>query len=86
APHGAGRAVLNAPSAPYLTMLARGLRDAHGWKTGQIAAYLRACPGARDVWSEPAIAARLRRGATAAGSALSALRPGPGLPLEPAAG
>ncbi|MEU6038026.1 histone deacetylase [Actinomadura sp. NPDC047616] len=95
APHGAGRAVLNAPSAPYLTMLARGLRDAHGWRTGQVAAYLRACPGARDVWSEPAIAALLRRADTAAAASaprvslhamFSAFRPGPGLPLEPAAG
>jgi len=95
APHGAGRAVLNAPSAPYLTMLARGLRDAHGWRTGQVASYLRACPGARGVWSAPAISALLRRAdAAAAASApraslqamFAAFRPGPGLPLEPAAG
>lgn len=95
APHGAGRAVLNAPSAPYLTMLARGLRDAHGWRTGQVASYLRACPGARGVWSAPAISALLRRADTAAAASapraslqamFAAFRPGPGLPLEPAAG
>ncbi|WP_285493367.1 histone deacetylase [Actinomadura sp. NBRC 104425] len=95
APHGAGRAVLNAPSAPYLTMLARGLRDAHGWRTGQVAAYLRACPGARGIWSAPAISALLHRADTAAAASapraslqamFAAFRPGPGLPLEPAAG
>jgi hypothetical protein len=50
-PDGSGGASLNAPSAPYLTMLGNGLREAHGWTAGRAAAYLSARPGAREAWS-----------------------------------
>ena len=59
-PVGADRAELNAPTAPYLTMLGRGLREAHGWTAGRAAAYLGARPGARRAWSVPDITALLR--------------------------
>ncbi|ACY97462.1 MULTISPECIES: hypothetical protein [Thermomonospora] len=68
APHGALRADLNAPSAPYLRMLGRGLRQAHGWPAERAASYLAACPGAREHWSPQDIAGLLQD----AGAALSA--------------
>jgi hypothetical protein len=48
---------LAAPTAPYLCWIAAGLREAHGWSTGRIAAYLSAAPGARGVWTADEIAA-----------------------------
>ncbi|REE94959.1 histone deacetylase [Thermomonospora umbrina] len=62
APHGAGEAELNAPSAPYLTMLGRGLRESHGWTTARTASYLAACPGARDGWTHETVTGLLNAG------------------------
>jgi hypothetical protein len=59
APEGAHAANLNAPSAPYLTMLGHGLREAHGWSRERAARYLSARPGARRAWTAPRIAALL---------------------------
>jgi hypothetical protein len=39
-----------APSARYLTMLAAGLREAHGWPPRRIARYLADRPGAAGTW------------------------------------
>ncbi|MBA9004775.1 histone deacetylase [Thermomonospora cellulosilytica] len=60
APHGAADAELNAPSAPYLRMLGRGLRESHGWPAERAARYLASCPGARDGWTPEAVAGLLR--------------------------
>ena len=49
----------NAPTAPYLTMLGNGLREAHGWSAGRAAAYLAGRPGARGTWTARAVAALL---------------------------
>lgn len=46
-----------APSAPYLRMLAGGLREAHNWSTHQAASYLARLPGARGHWTAAAIIA-----------------------------
>ncbi|MFG2001049.1 histone deacetylase [Spirillospora sp. NPDC048911] len=67
-PHGADRAELNAPTAPYLTMLGHGLREAHGWPAGRTAAYLAERPGARGAWSDEQIAALLGDGRHGPGS------------------
>ncbi|TNY37142.1 histone deacetylase [Thermomonospora catenispora] len=61
APHGAAEARLNAPSAPYLRVLGRGLRESHGWSVERAAGYLALRPGARDGWT-PESVARLLRG------------------------
>ncbi|MFC5748019.1 histone deacetylase [Actinomadura rugatobispora] len=58
-PDGAARAELNAPTAPYLTMLGNGLREAHGWTAGRAAAYLCARPGAARAWTVADITALL---------------------------
>jgi hypothetical protein len=58
-PDGAARAELNAPTAPYLTMLGHGLREAHGWTAGRAAAYLSVRPGARGAWTVADITALL---------------------------
>jgi hypothetical protein len=50
APWRAADVRLTAPSARYLTMLAAGLRESHGWRVKQIAEYLSALPGARGTW------------------------------------
>ncbi|TYB42700.1 histone deacetylase [Actinomadura chibensis] len=49
----------NAPTAPYLTMLGNGLREAHGWSAGRAAAYLAGRPGAAGAWTAPDVAALL---------------------------
>ncbi|WP_433472843.1 histone deacetylase [Spirillospora sp. CA-142024] len=41
----------NAPTAPYLTMLGHGLREAHGWSAERAASYLARRPGARGHWT-----------------------------------
>jgi len=46
-----------APSAPYLRMLAGGLREAHCWNTHQAAGYLAQLPGARGHWTLATIVA-----------------------------
>jgi hypothetical protein len=43
---------LAAPSAAYLTAMATGLREAHGWSHGQINRYLSALPGTARKGSE----------------------------------
>ncbi|MFC6882158.1 MULTISPECIES: histone deacetylase [Actinomadura] len=65
-PDGAERAELNAPTAPYLTMLGNGLREAHGWTADRAAAYLGARPGAAGAWDPPAISALLTAAASPA--------------------
>ncbi|HEY8478278.1 MAG TPA: histone deacetylase [Spirillospora sp.] len=52
----------NPPTAPYLTMLGRGLREAHGWSAERAAAYLAERPGARAAWTARDIVALLRSG------------------------
>lgn len=42
------------PSAVYLGMLARGLRESHGWDATQVARYLGGRPGA-DAWDPVAL-------------------------------
>ncbi|MFB4295539.1 histone deacetylase [Actinomadura sp. NTSP31] len=59
APQPASAAELNAPSAPYLTMLGHGLHEAHGWAPARAAGYLAARPGARGAWTPRRIAALL---------------------------
>ena len=56
APWRAGDVPWTSPSAPYLRMLARGLREAHGWDAHQAASYLAQLPGARGHWTPTAIA------------------------------
>ena len=41
---------LVSPSANYLRMLGQGLREAHGWDTHRIAAYLASVPGSQGHW------------------------------------
>ncbi|WP_285700950.1 histone deacetylase [Actinomadura sp. NBRC 104412] len=66
-PDGSDGARLNAPSAPYLTMVGNGLREAHGWTARRAAGYLSTRPGAREAWSAARIQALLRGRATVAG-------------------
>ena len=40
-----------APTAPYLRMIAAGLRDAHGWETAQVVDYLAVAGGVDGAWS-----------------------------------
>ncbi|GGP64719.1 histone deacetylase [Saccharothrix coeruleofusca] len=54
APWRAAEVEHTAPSAAYLRMLATGLREAHGWDTGRVAAYL---AEATPFWSARDIAA-----------------------------
>ncbi|WP_141584292.1 histone deacetylase [Actinomadura sp. WMMA1423] len=49
----------NAPTAPYLAMLGRGLREAHGWSAARAGAYLAERPGARGHWAAGEITALL---------------------------
>ncbi|MFD0684711.1 histone deacetylase [Actinomadura fibrosa] len=59
APDPVARAALNAPTAPYLTMLGSGLREAHGWTPSRAGGYLAARPGAAGAWTAPEVAALL---------------------------
>jgi len=45
------------PSAAYLSMLAGGLAEAHGWDRAVIAGYLGELSGARGAWTRPALEA-----------------------------
>jgi hypothetical protein len=45
----------SAPSAAYLRVLARGLRDAHGLGPSAVADYLLAAPGVAPAWSRDAL-------------------------------
>lgn len=44
-----------APSPVYLGMLARGLREAHGWGAERIAGYLVQRPGVAGRWDAAAL-------------------------------
>jgi hypothetical protein len=44
-----------APTAPYLTWISVGLREAHGYDASQIARYLVAAPGVDGAWTEAEI-------------------------------
>ncbi|TDC45165.1 hypothetical protein E1281_31305, partial [Actinomadura sp. KC345] len=50
------------PTAPYLTMLGNGLREAHGWSAERAGSYLAGRPGARGAWTSRGIADLLRPG------------------------
>ena len=45
-----------APSAAYLSQIATGLREAHGWTAERIGTYLAAAPGVRGAWTADQIA------------------------------
>ncbi|CAN5342391.1 hypothetical protein BH09ACT12_BH09ACT12_09620 [soil metagenome] len=44
-----------APSAAYLRVMGRGLRESQGWEPGRVAAYLLACRGIGRDWTHEAI-------------------------------
>lgn len=54
------RAVLTAPTEPYLRTMAHGLRTVHGWSTGRIVSYLAAIPGYGLPPGEPKRGAQIR--------------------------
>jgi hypothetical protein len=56
APWGIGDVPLLSPSGKYLRMLGRGLRDAHGWDSQEVANYLANLPGAQGAWTPERIA------------------------------
>jgi hypothetical protein len=62
APWSAGGVPANPPAPLYLSMLAGGLREAHGWGAGRIAGYLLTRPGVAGHWSRPRVA-RIAAGA-----------------------
>ena len=47
---------LAAPSAAYLSQIAIGLHEAHGWGAERIATYLASAPGVRGAWTVDRIA------------------------------
>lgn len=47
---------VNAPTAPYVTTIARGLRQSHGLDDDAIADYLLGCPGVELAWDRDALA------------------------------
>jgi len=51
APWGIGDVPLLSPSAAYLRMLGRGLRESHGWDAQRVGEYLASLPGARGSWT-----------------------------------
>lgn len=51
APWSSADVALNPPAAPYLAMLASGLRESHQWDAEQITAYLGKRPGVAGVWT-----------------------------------
>ncbi|MFF0253147.1 histone deacetylase [Micromonospora zamorensis] len=57
APEGASGVRCRPPAPSYLGMIARGLRESHGWPTERIASYLAGRPGVADAWSPDAVAA-----------------------------
>jgi hypothetical protein len=59
APGGVAGAELNAPSAAYLSVLGRGLRESHGWSAERAGAYLSTRPGAAGHWSTGTVAGLL---------------------------
>ncbi|MEU8087218.1 histone deacetylase [Micromonospora sp. NPDC049101] len=57
APEGASAVRCRPPAPSYLGMIARGLREAHGWPAERITSYLAARPGVADAWPPDAVAA-----------------------------
>ncbi len=57
APEGASAVPCRPPAPVYLGMIARGLRESHGWPAERIASYLAGRPGVADAWSPDAVAA-----------------------------
>lgn len=51
APWSSSDVTLNPPAAPYLAMLASGLRESHRWDAEQITAYLGKRPGVAGNWA-----------------------------------
>jgi hypothetical protein len=51
---------LAAPSEAYLSTMAVGLREAHGWSAARIGAYLAAVPGATSSWTADEVTALAR--------------------------
>lgn len=45
-----------APSAAYLSQIATGLHEAHGWRADKIGTYLARAPGVRGAWTADQIA------------------------------
>lgn len=56
APGRAGDLPSTAPAPVYLGMLARGLREAHGWDADRITGYLADRPGVADRWERSTLA------------------------------
>ncbi len=54
--HPSGELTLNAPRPAYLTMMARGLAEAHGLAADAITDYLLARPGCRPEWTRADVA------------------------------
>ncbi|MEU8113556.1 histone deacetylase [Micromonospora sp. NPDC048947] len=57
APEGASAVPCRPPAPIYLGMIARGLRESHGWPAERIATYLAARPGVAGAWPPDAVAA-----------------------------
>jgi hypothetical protein len=57
APFGAADVEPVAPAPAYLGMLARGLRESHGWDAAQVTGYLAGRPGVDGRWSPDELAA-----------------------------
>ncbi|MGW3786016.1 histone deacetylase [Micromonospora chokoriensis] len=57
APEGASAVRCRPPAPTYLRMIARGLRESHGWPAERIAGYLEVQPGVADAWPPEAVAA-----------------------------
>jgi hypothetical protein len=53
-----------APSAAYLTWIAAGLHEAHGWDDEQIAEYLLTAPGVSENWTKRDLLASVGRPAS----------------------
>ncbi|YAL82402.1 histone deacetylase [Dermacoccaceae bacterium W4C1] len=59
-PEGPQRPELNAPTEPYVAMIAAGLAQTHQLSAQQVAQYLNRCPGLGQHWSTARLAALLR--------------------------
>ncbi|MDX5458619.1 histone deacetylase [Micromonospora tulbaghiae] len=55
APHRAVEVRWTRPAPVYLGMLARGLREAHGWDAARTVGYLAGRPGVAGRWTRPAL-------------------------------
>ncbi|MFI6784010.1 hypothetical protein [Micromonospora sp. NPDC050276] len=57
APEGASAVRCRPPAPIYLSMIARGLHESHGWPAERIATYLAGRPGVPDAWLPDAVTA-----------------------------